>query len=70
MYDRLTGLPNRNMLNYQLKKLLANMTRESNRLTVMFLDFDKFRKVNDTHGHDIGDTFLINAATEDTPVFK
>jgi diguanylate cyclase (GGDEF)-like protein len=62
MYDRLTGLPNRNMLNYQLKKLLASMTRESNKLTVMFLDFDKFRKVNDTHGHDIGDTFLINAA--------
>jgi diguanylate cyclase (GGDEF)-like protein len=62
MYDRLTGLPNRNMLNYQLKKLLAIMKRESNKLTVMFIDFDKFRKVNDTHGHDIGDTFLINAA--------
>jgi diguanylate cyclase (GGDEF)-like protein len=62
MYDRLTGLPNRNMLNHQLKKLLATMKRESNKLTVMFLDFDKFRKVNDTHGHDIGDTFLINAA--------
>jgi diguanylate cyclase (GGDEF)-like protein len=62
MYDRLTGLPNRNMLNHQLKKLLATMKRQSNKLTVMFLDFDKFRKVNDTHGHDIGDSFLINAA--------
>lgn len=62
MYDSLTGLPNRNMLNHQLKKLLATMVRESGRLTVMFLDFDKFRKVNDTHGHDIGDTFLINAS--------
>jgi diguanylate cyclase (GGDEF)-like protein len=62
MYDRLTGLPNRNMLNHQLKKLLATMTRESNKLTVLFLGFDKFRKVNDTHGHDIGDMFLINAA--------
>lgn len=62
MYDRLTGLPNRNMLNHQLKKLLATMKRESNKLTVMFLDFDKFRKVNDTHGHDIGDAFLVNAA--------
>jgi len=62
MYDRLTGLPNRNMLNYQLKKLLATMKRESNKLTVMFVDFDKFRKINDTHGHDIGDAFLINAA--------
>ena len=62
MYDRLTGLPNRNMLNHQLKKLLATMKRKSNKLTVMFVDFDKFRKVNDTHGHDIGDAFLINAA--------
>jgi diguanylate cyclase (GGDEF)-like protein len=62
MYDCLTGLPNRNMLNYQLKKLLTDMKREPNKLTVMFLDFDKFRKVNDTHGHDIGDAFLINAA--------
>ncbi|GAC21915.1 putative bifunctional diguanylate cyclase/phosphodiesterase [Paraglaciecola arctica] len=62
MYDRLTGLPNRNMLNHQLKKLLATMKREANKLTVMFVDFDKFRKVNDTHGHDIGDAFLINAA--------
>jgi diguanylate cyclase (GGDEF)-like protein len=62
MYDLLTGLPNRNMLSHQLKKLLATMKRESNKLTVMFLDFDKFRKVNDTHGHDIGDAFLINAA--------
>lgn len=62
MYDHLTGLPNRNMLNYQLKKLLASMKQESNKLTVMFLDFDKFRKVNDTHGHDIGDAFLIKAA--------
>jgi diguanylate cyclase (GGDEF)-like protein len=62
MYDRLTGLPNRNMLNHQLKKLLATMKRESNKLTVMFVDFDKFRKVNDTHGHNIGDAFLVNAA--------
>lgn len=62
MYDRLTGLPNRNMLNHQLKKLLAIMKRESNKLTVMFVDFDKFRKINDTHGHDVGDAFLVNAA--------
>ena len=62
MYDHLTGLPNRNMLNHQLKKLLLDLERKSNKLTVMLLDFDKFRKVNDTHGHDIGDTFLINAA--------
>lgn len=62
MYDRLTGLPNRNMLNHQIKKLLATLKREANKLTVMFVDFDKFRKINDTHGHDVGDAFLINAS--------
>ena len=62
MYDRLTGLPNRNMLNHQLKKQLATVKRESNKVTVMLLDFDKFRKVNDTHGHEVGDSFLNRAA--------
>jgi PleD family two-component response regulator len=62
MYVHLTSLPNRNMLNYQLKKLLAFIKQNSNKLTLMFLDFDRFRKVNDTHGHDVGDVFLINAA--------
>ncbi|WP_299085021.1 bifunctional diguanylate cyclase/phosphodiesterase [uncultured Paraglaciecola sp.] len=62
MYDSLTGLPNRNMLNYQLNQLLATLQNNSNKLTMMFLDFDRFRKVNDSHGHDVGDKFLINAA--------
>ncbi len=61
MNDWLTGLPNRNMLNFQLKKLLATLNDESKQLTVMFLDFDKFRKINDTHGHKVGDAFLIHA---------
>ncbi|WP_239023965.1 putative bifunctional diguanylate cyclase/phosphodiesterase [Paraglaciecola marina] len=62
MYDRLTGLPNRNMLNHQLKKQLASLKRDSNKVIVMLLDFDKFRKINDTHGHQIGDSFLAQAA--------
>ncbi|MEP0357566.1 bifunctional diguanylate cyclase/phosphodiesterase [Paraglaciecola sp.] len=62
MYDRLTGLPNRNMLNHQLKKQLASLRRDSNKIVVMLLDFDKFRKINDTHGHKMGDSFLAQAA--------
>lgn len=62
MYDSLTGLPNRNMLNQQLKKSLTQIQQDADKLTVMFLDFDKFRKINDTHGHDIGDAFLIQAS--------
>ncbi len=62
MYDLLTGLPNRNMLNYQLRKSLANIARYKTGVAVLFLDLDDFKKVNDSNGHSIGDKLLIQAA--------
>jgi diguanylate cyclase (GGDEF)-like protein len=62
MYDLLTGLPNRNMLNYQLRKSIANLSRSGGGVAVLFLDLDDFKKVNDSNGHSEGDKLLIQAA--------
>ena len=62
MYDLLTGLPNRNMLNYQLRKSIANISRYGGGVAVLFLDLDDFKKVNDSNSHSEGDKLLIQAA--------
>ncbi len=62
MFDALTGLPNRNMLTYQIEKQLATASRSQEMVALMFLDLDDFKKVNDSHGHDVGDKLLKAAA--------
>ncbi len=61
-HDSLTGLPNRILLIDRLTLALAHAHRAKKRLAVMFLDFDHFKKVNDTYGHDIGDLLLKEMA--------
>lgn len=56
--DALTGLPNRRSLLDTLRRLLAHGEREGRSVLVGFVDMDGFKKINDTHGHDIGDEFL------------
>jgi diguanylate cyclase (GGDEF)-like protein/PAS domain S-box-containing protein len=61
-HDPLTGLANRFMLNLRLEQLLALCQREQTDMAVMFIDLDHFKKINDTHGHQVGDQLLVEVA--------
>ncbi len=58
-YDKLTGLPNRALLNDRLEMGLAQAKRTRGSLAVCFMDLDGFKPVNDTYGHETGDALLI-----------
>lgn len=57
--DPMTGLHNRRYLSQTLPKLLANASRRKEPLGVLLIDLDDFKKVNDQHGHGVGDEVLI-----------
>jgi diguanylate cyclase (GGDEF)-like protein/PAS domain S-box-containing protein len=61
-HDPLTGLDNRLSLNLRLDQLLAQARRSQAAGAVMFIDLDHFKKINDTHGHQVGDLLLIGVA--------
>ncbi len=61
-HDALTGLPNRVLFMDRLHQALALARRERSRLALLFMDLDNFKGINDTLGHDAGDTLLIEAA--------
>ena len=61
-FDALTQLPNRRLLNDRLKMIMASGRRSGLYSAVVFVDLDNFKSLNDTHGHDIGDLLLIEAA--------
>ncbi|ARU56553.1 PAS/PAC sensor-containing signal transduction diguanylate cyclase/phosphodiesterase [Oleiphilus messinensis] len=61
-YDILTGLPNRMLALDRLKLALAQARRDAQLVGLMFLDLDNFKHINDTMGHDAGDSLLIEAS--------
>ena len=66
--DALTGLPNRLLLHERLTQAIAGAKRQGRRIGVLFIDLDRFKNVNDTLGHRIGDELLkhVTAALSGT----
>ncbi len=62
-HDTLTGLPNRRTFLEKLEQLMRQPHDENNLIAVMFLDLDRFKLVNDTLGHDVGDLLLKSVTT-------
>lgn len=62
LYDKLTGLPNRTLFFDRMNQLLALAKRNRYVLALLYMDLDRFKAVNDTHGHETGDLLLQEAA--------
>jgi len=61
-FDQLTGLPNRTLLLDRLRQAISASNRASRSISLLFIDLDGFKPVNDTYGHAIGDRLLKEVA--------
>lgn len=61
-YDHLTELPNRSLFRDRLEQQIKNSERTGRLAALLFIDLDNFKVANDTHGHDVGDQLLQQAA--------
>lgn len=61
-YDALTGLPNRRLLHDRLERAFVRNARNGTRGALLFLDMDRFKTLNDIHGHAMGDRLLVEVA--------
>lgn len=61
-YDLVTNLPNRSLFLDRLEREIKKSQRSSHPLALFFIDLDKFKEVNDSYGHDIGDLLLLEVA--------
>lgn len=69
-HHELTNLPNRRKLNMSLDSYVSRRKDSSEKLTILFLDINKFKSINDRYGHIIGDQFLIEVGNRLSALFK
>jgi diguanylate cyclase (GGDEF)-like protein/PAS domain S-box-containing protein len=69
-HDHLTGLPNRALLNECIEQALPLMNREPQGLALMYIDLDRFKEVNDQHGHQSGDKLIRAFAVRLTGIVR
>jgi diguanylate cyclase (GGDEF)-like protein len=62
-YDRLTGLPNRQQFSKELDAVIQSTRSQQRQFAILFLDLDRFKRINDTMGHTTGDELLKAVAT-------
>ena len=63
-HDTLTGLPNRMLFHERLHQSLIRARRERGMMALLFVDLDRFKCVNDTFGHEVGDMLLTQVASD------
>jgi diguanylate cyclase (GGDEF)-like protein/PAS domain S-box-containing protein len=70
LHDSLTGLPNRTQLDNHLRDALARSAHLNHKVAVLFLDLDRFKVINDSLGHHVGDQLLISVAERISSVLR